>query len=111
QPPRLRHRADAAADDVRRREAKHRLAVEQHVAGAWLQQAEDHLHGGRLAARIAAEQADDLPAADLDRKVEMDLTRSQIGIDLAERENRVAHAIVSRCGLPSRSTPPSRAPR
>ena len=70
-------------------------AVEDHVAGARLQQAEDHLHGGRLAAGIAAEQADDLPAPTSMREIVMDLDRPVERVDAVELEDGVAHGAAS----------------
>ena len=106
QAPRLRHRAEPAPDDLRRRQAGDRLAVEDHFAGAWLQQAEDHLHGGGLAAGIAAEQADDLPAADLDRKIVVDLDRPVERVDAIELEDRVhGAASAGACARPTSREP------
>ncbi len=68
-------------------QAADRVAVEDDAAGARLHQPEDHLHGGGLAAGIAAEQADDLAAPHLDRQVEVHLDRTVEGVDAVEPQD------------------------
>jgi len=84
QPPRFRHRADTAPHDLRRAEAADRLAFERDAAGTRLVQTENQLHRGRLAARVAAEQAHDLPAPHLKIDVEMHLHGAVERFDMFE---------------------------
>ena len=78
------------------------LAVEPDLAGARLDEAEDDLHGGGFAAGVAAEQADDLARAHLERQAEMDLDRAVECVDAVEAEQGLGHTVTGRgCSPPT----------
>ena len=62
----LVHHADAQLDGIRRTAEVHRFAPNEDLAGVGLVQPVQHVHQGRLAGAVLAEQAVDLPGAELE---------------------------------------------
>src|SRR6185312_7679061 len=73
------------------RPARHVLARQQHAARARSHDPEDRLQRGRLARRVAAQQADQLAGADLQRDALEDPHLRVVRRDVVEAEENVLH--------------------
>src|SRR5262249_41348729 len=90
QPAVLGHDRDPARDPLRHGPAGHVLAAQQHPPGARPHDPEDRLQRGRLAGGVAAEQADQLAVADLQRHSLEDPHLGVVGRDVLEAQQRRA---------------------
>jgi hypothetical protein len=84
----LRHDRQAAGDPRRHVHVVDLLAVEQHAPASRAHDAEDRLQRRRLARGVAAEQADQLAGADLERDPFEDPHLAVVGGDVVERQQR-----------------------
>src|SRR5580692_9669883 len=90
---------DATLDDVMRRLAADRLALEGHAALAERKHAGDDAHQGGLPCAVRADDADRLTPRNLERHAEQRLERSVAGGDGGEREHGVT---LVPCRMPCR---------
>ena len=88
----FRHIADAEAGELVRRQPGDGIAVEHHRAVARPHQAHDGLQRRALADAVAAEEADHLAGADLERDAVQDMALAVIGVHVLDQDQR--HAIV-----------------
>src|SRR5262249_7855878 len=88
-PPLLRHPGDAEPGERVRRDALEIATLERDPAAGAARHAHDRLERRRLAHSVAAEQADDLAGADLDRHAVQHVGFSVVGVDVLEDEHQV----------------------